>query len=344
MEIVRAYEDGCRDAVLEEAIGTGKSTTCACLMAYFLHRLLCVRDPQTHFHVAPGDYLTIINMARSAAQAKNIVFSKLRNRVKRSPWFRSRGYLPDPKINSELRFPKEIVCLPGNSKETVALGYDIIYAILDEANRFEDKQEHDNAKEVFDELQRRITSRFDEFGEGMVISISSTTHDLCFTRTKEGEEGVDYRRRTILDLWPESKLGKLVEAEYQGHRYMVPDARSYRVQLIKNPAKFFRDYYCVAASGEHPYMPSYEWLLDHASGVTPWSDDLLQVASAFQPQRVRVLRVLAGGATNQKSPRPSPPRSPPRPLLRRLRGRTGKDRVILAEAFYPVREEYLKKD
>jgi hypothetical protein len=285
MEIAESYESGLHDDwTLEEPIGSGKSETAACLGAWLIHRLLCMRDPQAHFKIAPGNFITVLCMSRSSEQAKRIVFHKIHNRVRRSPWFKARGYLPDTRIKSELRFRKGVVCYPGNSHEEVALGYDIIYATLDEANRFQLKTGHDNAVEVHNELKRRITSRFIEYREGLIVAISSSTHDLSFTRRREADPTTVYRRRTILDMWPSSKLRHLQEVLHRGHPYMVP--RRLVPEMQRNSDVFFRDFYSVAASGEHPYMPDYEWLLDHAAGEPAWSEDSLTVENWLVPTKL----------------------------------------------------------
>ena len=302
IEIGEAYERGVRDICVEEPIGTGKSEAAACLGAWLLHRLLCMRDPQRHFKIAEGNYLTVLNMSRSRRQAREIVFHRLANRIKRSEWFKSRGYLPDPKIKSELRFKKGIVCFPGNSKEETALGYDIIYAVLDEANRFVLRSGVDNANEVFDELQRRISSRFLEYDEGCIFSMSSSTHDLSFTRRKEEEavkspQTVFYRRKDIHQLWPETRLRNLVKFEYGGATYMIP------VKLLgefkRNPPKAARDYFCVAMAGEQPYMPPYQVLeATVEGGVNAWDDVRAWPVATLRPQEwgdVRRRRMATDG-------------------------------------------------
>jgi len=292
-EIAEAYEGGVDDICLEEAIGTGKSTTSGCLGAWLLCRLLCIRDPQTYFEIAPDEYITVLNMASTGRQAKRIVFHSMANRIRNSPWFRARNYLPDPHVRSELRFRKSIVCFPGNSSETVALGYNIIYAVLDEANFYENKSGDDVAKDLFDSMRRRITSRFSRFNEGLIVSISSTTHDLSFTRQKarEAEEGMNvlYRRRTIMDMWPHARKMAMVEVDYKGQRLMVPDTPKMRTEYRRNPSKFLRDYFCVAMAGESPYMPPREWWAAHAAGENPWDDERLAWKPWYVPQELGVV-------------------------------------------------------
>lgn len=262
-EIVRLHETGMKEVVLEWAIGTGKSTLSSLLATYFVYRLLCMRNPQKQFGIAPDDFIAVLNMARTGQQAKKIVFSKISARVKHSKWFTRRQYMPDPKVTSELRFPKSVVVLPGNSSQTFALGYNIIVAILDEANFYEDKQGHDNAVEVYDGMQRRVSSRFPS--HGLIAAISSSTHDDSFTRRKQAEAAqeemagrhtVHFSQKSIADTKP--GIGQLQAFEHRGSFYDVPV--SLLSEFRRNPDKALRDYMCVASAGDVPYMPPFDWL------------------------------------------------------------------------------------
>jgi hypothetical protein len=273
VDIVRAHEAGTHEAVMEWGIGTGKSTLSSLLAMYFVYRLLCMKNPQAQFEIAPDDFIAVLNMARTGKQAHKIVFSKLAARVRNSEWFKSRGYLPDPKVTSELRFSKSVVAIPGNSSQTFALGYNIIVAVLDEANFYEDKSGKDNADEVYDGMQRRVSSRFP--ADGLIAAISSTTHDQSFTRRKRIEHearprAVWYTTRTIVESKP--KIGALVPFEHRNSKYMVP--MSLHSQFLRNPDKALRDYMCIAASGDQPYMPPYDWLKSTCSDrANPWNDE-----------------------------------------------------------------------
>ena len=285
--ILRGHELGIREAVLEWAIGTGKSTLASLLATYFVYRLLCIRDPQKHYAIAPDDYITVLNMSRNAGQARKIVFKRIGDRAKNSRWFRSRGYLPDPEVKSELRFPKSIVVLPGNSSQTFALGYNIIYAVLDEANFYTDKSGLDNALDIYDTMQRRVSSRF---SDGMIVGISSTTTDDSFTRGKEKElagqlqdgivPSVHYSTRTIVETKP--NIGPLTAFEHRGSLYNVPVLLL--TQCRRNPDKALRDYMCVTSSVDAPYMPPYDWLKGTCeAGENSWDDGAVWPRSGLRP-------------------------------------------------------------
>jgi len=122
-----------------------------------------------------------MNVAPSAAKAKDIVFTEIHNRIQYSPWFQT-YYPPDPKIKSMLRFDfqaegpdgklvgkwdgqKNIAIIPGNSARNMAIGYNVLAAVIDEAAFFETLENIGRAStertdDIYDALQRRIFSRF----------------------------------------------------------------------------------------------------------------------------------------------------------------------------------------
>ena len=78
--------------------------------------------------------ITVANVAIRAKTAKDIIFEKLRVAIQKSPWFRE--YLPlDDKVKSEVRFVgRDYQIFPGNSQIDSVLGFDVIAAVIDEAN------------------------------------------------------------------------------------------------------------------------------------------------------------------------------------------------------------------
>ena len=127
-----------------------------------------------------------MNMSFNATQDKKIVFGAVRGRINDANWFRDNGYLPDPRIQSELKFPKEIEILPGNSRETFPAGFDLYIGVLDEAAWHIVTKEKDHAEESYNTMKNRSDSRFP--GIGKIIIISSPRHVQDFIETKMESE------------------------------------------------------------------------------------------------------------------------------------------------------------
>ena len=146
----------CNEACFDEGIGGGKTFKASLIITYLLYRTLILCDPQKFFHLATGSGIYFMNMSVRADQAKKVVFAEICQRVMNAPWFKSRNYLPNPNIKSELQFPKNVTVIPGNSKETCPLGFNLLGAVMDEAAFYTDTENHDVAEEMFNALYSRV--------------------------------------------------------------------------------------------------------------------------------------------------------------------------------------------
>jgi len=163
------------EAFLNWGIGSGKSFLSSILISYMVYRTLKLRDPQKFYNLAPDSLIAFMNMSVNATQAKKVVFGEIFNRIRSCKWIMD-NFPPDPNVRSEIRFPKDIVVIPGNSKETFPLGYNLLGAVMDEGAWFTDSPntERDVAEIMFNTLHKRITSRFGESEiPGLLVVISS---------------------------------------------------------------------------------------------------------------------------------------------------------------------------
>jgi len=69
---------------------SGKGTVASILYLYALYVLSCMRSPQKYFGTAPSDEFSLVNVATTYDQAKDVVFNRLQNRFKKVKWFRDR--------------------------------------------------------------------------------------------------------------------------------------------------------------------------------------------------------------------------------------------------------------
>ena len=94
-----------------DAIGVGKTYMADMAMAYMLYRLSCYHNPQLEYDLAPGSSIVFIQQSITQNLAKKVVFDQFSGRLKNSPYFMKHFHF-DPKVKSELRFPKNIYVLP----------------------------------------------------------------------------------------------------------------------------------------------------------------------------------------------------------------------------------------
>lgn len=187
-DLIELFNGDYDEAVFNEAIGSGKSFTSSIILTYIVYKLQCLRDPQKFFRLAPGSNIAIINMSKSGQQAKKVVFGEVTSRIEGSTWFQKYA-LPDQKVKSELKFPKNITIFPGNSKSTFPLGFNIFAAVMDEAAWYMETGTKDAAEDMYNVLQRRIKSRFIRKSEfhGLLVMISNPRYTGDFIERKYKE-------------------------------------------------------------------------------------------------------------------------------------------------------------
>jgi hypothetical protein len=163
-----------------------KSFLASILACYAAHHLLCLRTPHENYKLTADKNIAIINMGINATQAKEVVFTGIRGFIWESPFFQQFN----PKVLSWtiLFETQKILLASGNSKATTPLGYNVFYAILDEAAFYTDTAEKDVAQEIYITLQRRIVSRFWDDGLLMMISSPRYTEDFIMKKYEESNE------------------------------------------------------------------------------------------------------------------------------------------------------------
>lgn len=185
-------------AMFTGAIGIGKTTVASIVLPYLAHWVLCLRDPQEYFNLLPGSRIAFMQMSTSESQAREVLFGDIKARINHSPWF-SR-YPTDPKYKNQIRFPKDIWILPGDSAETTFEGYNILGGIIDEADSHKVTKVKDYGQSGYDTISARITSRFEDRGFLLVIGQMKKAVGFAATKFKEFSEREDaYAAR--LTIW-----------------------------------------------------------------------------------------------------------------------------------------------
>lgn len=225
-------------------IGSGKSYLSSKAIEYIIYNLLCLKSPQAYFKFARGTNIAFINISKSFSQAKDIVFGEIKNRIDNNPWFQ-RYYPPNPRIKSKIRLPKNIYILPIGSNEEAPLGYNIFGAVIDEASFHIETETKDYAEESYNQIKKRIRSRFLGKGKLFIITSPRYVHDFAETKFKEDENPHLYKRRT--PLWeampPEMFSGEKFDlGDYISEKKGTMVPVEYEPEFRSNPDKAMRDY------------------------------------------------------------------------------------------------------
>lgn len=242
------------EAVFCQAIGSGKSFASSVIMTYMLYRLLCLKNPQAYLGLARDTQICFLNVSVRAEQSKKVVFVEIKARIDNSPWFQ-KHYPPNPEIRSELQFPKGIIILPGNSKETFPLGFNIIGGVMDEAAWYTETDDHDVAEEMFNALHSRIKNRFGDKGLLVMISSPRYVDDFIEKKMKEAETNPNIfaRRKMLWESKPKSSFsGKMIIID----GYEIPS--EYEIEARRNLDKFKRDYMAIPSLALERYMKQWD--------------------------------------------------------------------------------------
>lgn len=163
-------------AMFTGGIGIGKTTFASIALPYMVHWCLCLKDPQDFFGLLPGSRIAFMQMSTSETQAKQVLFGDIFARVNHSKWFRK--YPHDPRVITQIRFPKDIWIVPGDSRETSFEGYNILGGIIDEVDSHLVTEKKDYAETGYDTIRNRITSRFQD--RGLLILIGQMKKSVGF--------------------------------------------------------------------------------------------------------------------------------------------------------------------
>lgn len=152
-------------AIITGGIGIGKTTIASIVLPYLAHWCLCLKDPQKFFGLLAGSRIAFMMMSTSEDQAKEVLFGDIIARIKHSPWFRD-NYQMDPTFKNQIRFPKDIWILPGDSNDTTFEGYNILGGIIDEIDSHKVTERKDYAEDGYNTIFGRLSSRFGRVKRG----------------------------------------------------------------------------------------------------------------------------------------------------------------------------------
>ena len=290
-----------QEIILDWGIGTGKSFLAGAAITYLLHRLLCLKNPHAYFGLAEGTPIAIMNMSFSASQAKKIVFGAVKGRVEGASWFRDHDYLPDPRIQSELRFPKGIEVIPGNSKEMMPAGVDLYIGGLDEASWHIVTKEKDYAEEAYNTMRTRSNSRFPGVGKVIIISSPRHVHDFIETKMeKEKDNPRVYTSRIASWESPAPTLilsGKTFVFDIEAKRIISDQEETgnlntaripieYREDFERDPARAWRDLGAQPSKSIESYYPDSQVVERNTNRQRedPWDIRLNKFKDDFKPE------------------------------------------------------------
>ena len=137
-------------AALEWGKGSGKDHICCIVLARWVDRLLCLKNPQEYYGKAPQSFIHFLNIASSAGQASRAFFAAFRALVKSAECFQgqytvvsggSKDRAGGEPGKYEIEFAKQITAVSGHSGSASQEGLNLLGAIADEISEFRTKDE-----------------------------------------------------------------------------------------------------------------------------------------------------------------------------------------------------------
>lgn len=152
-----AYNTG----IFTGAIGLGKSTIAVIVILYQLYKLMCLKNPYTHYKIQEIDTITVAFMNITLDASKGVAWSKCQNMLQRSKWFMNKGTLSKG-LNPEWKPPQGIELIYGSLPRHI-IGRAVFACFFDEIS-FQPNQDVEmqkkKAKELVSTASARMQSRF----------------------------------------------------------------------------------------------------------------------------------------------------------------------------------------
>lgn len=166
---------------LTGAIGLGKSTIAVIIGCYELYRMMCLKNPYTHYGLMPTDLITFAVLNITMDAAKGVAWSKLQSLIQSSKWFMSKGTVSKSDI-PEWKPPKGLELIYGSQSRHI-IGRAVYWAFADEVS-FQPNQDVEKQKEkarnLINTASARMQSRFMKGDRNPTI--------LCLASSKRTEQ------------------------------------------------------------------------------------------------------------------------------------------------------------
>jgi len=271
-----------REVILTGGIGSGKSTAALYAQLFQIYRLSCYKNPHLLFDLDPSSEIVVVVQGPSLAVSRNMI-QRFREMVKRSRYFAK--YFPhDRNVESELRFPFNIVMKGATGNATGIIGQNVIGGCLEELNFMEvvehsrkcpDGQVYNQARTLYEGISRRIRSRFVSQGNapGLLCLVSSRRLPDDFTeqriREAAGDPSVYVYDHTVWEVKPPGSFSAKTFRVYCGTpieepRILAPGEpvlgevvevpEDFRPQFQGDIYQSLRDIAGRATRSEHPYF------------------------------------------------------------------------------------------
>ena len=114
------------------SIGVGKTTVSVLMMAYHMYRIMCMRDPQSFFGLAPGTKIVYAFLNNTLASSASVGYGIMQSFLIDSPWFLKHGHIAGR--DEPYYVPDNGFAFVIGSRKQHTLGQAVIGALIDEVS------------------------------------------------------------------------------------------------------------------------------------------------------------------------------------------------------------------
>lgn len=224
--------------IFSGSTGAGKtSVAMGVCFAYYLHIVLCLRDPHHYFGLADQKNIVFatINIVTKTMAYKN-AWGMINKMLISSPWFMERGGKTTGKRPEWFCTTKPVELIYGRGPDDL-IGLDILCCFMDEISFYRNQsveRQIEAATEVFNAAWERMKSRFIKFGgifEGLMVLASSKRTDQSFMESfiKTVTDGVEADKVYVID---KARWEVLPPESYSGKKFPVAVGDKFRPSTI----------------------------------------------------------------------------------------------------------------
>ena len=255
------------NTILSGSRGRGKSEIACLILAYLLHRVLCLKDPVAYFNLKPTEKIVFAFMNIKLELAEEIALSKFQNTIQSSPWFMNHGYLEgrSKKIWYPQKYKGQIaIDIKIGSQSDDLIGLPIYACFFDEISFIKNKdveKQKEKANDMIDTAIGGMKTRFVHKGKNptMLILASSKRSDKSFLeehmkkKLKSEKTNVYISDGSVWEVKPKGTYKDETFAVAVGNKFLTSiilpegaDEKEYRlkgyVKIIHPPIDFKADF------------------------------------------------------------------------------------------------------
>lgn len=176
------------------------SSLSAVISTYEFYKLCKLESPQLHYKIATSTPISILVIATTAEQTKTVTFAGIVGCIENCKYFKRlyESGLLTIGVERISHKTKRVSIISGNSKSSSQVGGTVKTLVLDEVARFQDKDEHSNALEIWSNIGAALTT-FKE--NALVFGISSAWEQddaiqVLYERSKKSSNYLGFRLRS----------------------------------------------------------------------------------------------------------------------------------------------------